>query len=48
MHTQEDKDPKIHYPNGLPDSYLNRKCKKCKSEDLDYGSYRSFLDPTEE
>jgi hypothetical protein len=28
----------IDFKNGIPDSYLNAKCKKCKSESLDYGT----------
>lgn len=36
---QEDQDPQ----NKLSDAYRNRKCKKCKSESLDYGSYKSNL-----
>jgi hypothetical protein len=36
LHQQEDKEPGPNPANG----YLNRKCKKCKSEGLDYGSYR--------
>lgn len=34
-HKQKDRKPQ----GELKDSYLNRKCKKCKSEALDYGSY---------
>lgn len=34
-HTQVDIQPVYGQP--LTDSYANRKCKKCKSEALDYG-----------
>lgn len=34
-HKQEDKDPEGNPTN----AFLNRKCKKCKSEALDYGSF---------
>lgn len=34
-HEQEDKQPV--YGDFLTDTYSNRKCKKCKSEALDYG-----------
>jgi hypothetical protein len=37
IHKQEDKEPV--YGTEPPDSYKFRKCKKCKSESLDYGSY---------
>lgn len=37
---QEDNPPK--YGSELPKSYEFRKCKKCKSESLDYGSYRTY------
>jgi len=33
---QEDKQPTL---GTLPDAYANRKCKKCKSEALDYGQH---------
>jgi hypothetical protein len=39
-HTQTDKEP----TKGITDSYLNKKCKKCKSEALDYGSLQEFDD----
>ena len=39
-HTQEDKPP--DRTKELPISYTNRKCKKCKSEALDYGTYRFY------
>lgn len=43
-HTQLDKQPD---PNkNLPDSYRDRKCKKCKSEALDYGRFPSSIDET--
>ena len=32
---QEDKKP----VDDMTDAYANRKCKKCKSEALDFGSY---------
>lgn len=35
-HQQEDKDPE----HGITYVYLNRKCKKCKSEALDFGSLK--------
>jgi hypothetical protein len=35
-HRQKDKQP--DRSKELPDSYRNRKCKRCKSEALDYGS----------
>lgn len=34
---QEDKDPKGKNPSP---AYCNRKCKKCGSSDLDYGSLK--------
>jgi hypothetical protein len=34
---QEDKDPK----HAITYAYLNKKCKKCKSEALDFGSMHS-------
>lgn len=33
-HRQLDKEPS----EGMSDAYRNRKCKRCKSESLDYGS----------
>lgn len=37
-HQQVDNPPKS---TGPTDAYLNRKCRRCKSEALDYGSYKS-------
>ena len=36
-HQQEDADPQ-HAPT---DAFLNRKCRKCSSRALDYGSWKS-------
>ena len=44
-HEQEDNAPE--YGKSLPDSYVNRACKKCKSESLDYGSTRVFNEDTD-
>ncbi len=38
-HEQKDVDP---YPKPLTSAYQFRSCKKCKSEDLDYGSLRPW------
>lgn len=35
------------YGKDIPDSYRNRKCKKCHSEALDYGSENYELDENE-
>ena len=37
----EQKDNKPDSEQELSDSYRNRKCKKCKSESLDYGTWVS-------
>jgi hypothetical protein len=37
-HKQSDKEPK----GDVSSAYRNRKCKKCKSEALDYGTYPSY------
>ena len=36
---QEDNPPSRE--RELSDAYCSRKCRKCRSEDLDYGSYKS-------
>lgn len=36
---QKDNEPKEQ--GVMTEAYRNRKCKKCKSEDLDYGSNRN-------
>ncbi len=39
FHEQEDKNPE-----GEPtDAYRNKLCRKCKSEGLDYGTYKTEL-----
>jgi len=40
FHLQKDTEP----INGMSDAYRNRKCKKCKSDALDYGFHNS-IDP---
>jgi len=40
---QEGKDPS-QFKKDLPDTWLNTKCKKCKSEALDYGSWRNITE----
>lgn len=37
-HQQEDKEP--NHIKGPTQAYLDRKCKKCRSSGLDYGSER--------
>jgi len=37
LHKQVDKEPSRE--KELSDAYRNRECKKCGSEDLDYGSW---------
>lgn len=36
---QEDKEP-LQTQSAAYERFLNRKCKRCKSESLDYGSYK--------
>jgi len=38
-HKQEDKEPV--YGKDITQAYMYRKCRKCKSEALDYGTYPS-------
>jgi hypothetical protein len=46
-HEQEDKDP--GWPPKVTKAYEFRKCKKCKSESFDLGSYRCVGEcPTED
>lgn len=40
-HKQKDKPPK---DGNMTPAYRNRKCKNCKSESLDYGTYPSDPD----
>jgi hypothetical protein len=42
LHKQEDHKPP--QTKELSDSYRNRACKKCRSEDLDYGSEEETKD----
>lgn len=37
----EDSYPPPNFEKELTDAYRNKKCKKCKSEGLDYGSWAS-------
>ena len=46
MNKQEDIQPQ--YGVDLKGSYMSRKCKKCKSESLDYGSIKFFNEAGEE
>ena len=41
-HIQEDREP--DKGKELPRAYTNRKCRNCKSEALDYGSWREAED----
>jgi hypothetical protein len=40
-HRQKDKEP--NRDKELTNAYRDRLCKKCKSEGLDYGSYREMI-----
>jgi len=44
-HRQEDNEPDKNKP--LSFAFENRKCKKCKSEALDWGSFQ-FLNPVDD
>ncbi len=45
LHVQEDKPATS---NRMTSAYLNRKCKKCKSEALDYGRWEGPATEVEE
>lgn len=44
----EQVDNPMEYGKEMTNSYRNRKCKRCKSESLDYGSFQSTPENEEE
>lgn len=41
-HQQTGRDPSTTQKGSPSDAYMNSACKKCRSEALDYGSYRDL------